>query len=170
MPEPAAPHWRDLDLVVYDFDGVMTDNRALILPDGSEAVSVNRSDGLAVGKLHDLGVPQVIISTEINEIVSTRAKKLQLPVYQGIGNKLECLREVLLARAASPEKTAYVGNDTNDLEAMRLVGWPIAPADAHPDILAVAKLVTQTRGGEGVIRELIDLLSVPTVDVRPQVG
>ena len=52
------------ELVVYDFDGVMTDNRALVLPDGGEAVFVNRGDGLAIARLHDLGVPQVIISTE----------------------------------------------------------------------------------------------------------
>ena len=166
MPE-APPLWSELELLVYDFDGVMTDNRALIFRDGSEAVFVNRSDGLAVKRLRDLGVPQVIISTETDQVVSTRAEKLQLPVHQGIGNKLQCLREVMVTYSAHPEKTLYIGNDTNDIEAMRFVAWPIAPADAHHDVLEVARVITQARGGEGVIREVVDLLSVPSVGVRP---
>jgi 3-deoxy-D-manno-octulosonate 8-phosphate phosphatase (KDO 8-P phosphatase) len=148
-----------IKLMVYDFDGVMTDNRALLFPDGREAVFVNRSDGLAVGRITALGIPQVIISTEANEIVRTRAAKLQLPVHHNVGDKLACLRQVIAAHQASPNTTVYIGNDTNDLEAMQYVAWPIAPRDAHQDVLAAARIVTNARGGEGVIREILDLLT-----------
>jgi YrbI family 3-deoxy-D-manno-octulosonate 8-phosphate phosphatase len=148
-----------IKLMVYDFDGVMTDNRALLFPDGREAVFVNRSDGLAVGRITALGIPQVIISTEANEIVRTRAAKLQLPVHHNVGDKLACLRQVIAAHQASPDTTVYIGNDTNDLEAMQYVAWPIAPRDAHQDVLAAARIVTNARGGEGVIREILDLLT-----------
>ena len=148
-----------IKLIVYDFDGVMTDNRALLFPDGREAVFVNRSDGLAISRISELGIPQVIISTEANKIVRTRAAKLQLSVHDNVGDKLACLRQEIATHQASPDSTIYIGNDTNDLEAMQYVAWPIAPQDAHQDVLAVARIVTNARGGEGVIREVLDLLT-----------
>ena len=148
-----------IELIVYDFDGVMTDNRALIFQDGSEAVFVNRSDGLAIGMIRSLNIPQVIISTEKNTIVKKRAEKLMIPFYQGIGDKLSCLKELLSNKNIDPGKTIYVGNDINDLEAMKFVGWPIAPRDAHQDILSIAKIVVDVQGGNGVIRKMFDIIN-----------
>jgi 3-deoxy-D-manno-octulosonate 8-phosphate phosphatase (KDO 8-P phosphatase) len=147
-----------IELIVYDFDGVMTDNRALILQDGSEAVFVNRSDGLAIEMIRGLDIPQVIISTEKNTIVKKRAEKLMIPFHQGIGDKLSCLKEVLSKKNIDPANTIYVGNDINDLDAMKFVGWPIAPRDAHQDILSIAKIVVDVHGGNGVIRKMFDII------------
>ena len=149
---------KNIELIVYDFDGVMTDNRALIFEDGTEAVFVNRGDGLAIAKIKEFDIPQVIISTERNSIVSKRAEKLKIPLYQNIGDKLTCLKEVIEDHQVSPQNTIYVGNDTNDLEAMKFVGWPIAPEDAHKEIKALATFITDSPGGNGVIREILDLL------------
>ena len=148
---------REVDLFVYDFDGVMTDNTALLLPDGSEAVVVNRSDGLAVAKFKAMGVGQYIISTEENLIVSARAQKLGIPVLQAVENKAECLAGLLADLRVDSERTAFVGNDLNDLQAMQMVGLPIAPNDAYGQIKSIAAIVTQASGGRGVIRELLDI-------------
>ena len=106
----------NIRLFVYDFDGVMTDNKALIFKDGSEAVYVNRADGLAISELRKADYSQVIITTETDEIVKRRAEKLKIPVYLGINNKLACLKEIINERKISKEEVMYIGNDINDLE------------------------------------------------------
>lgn len=144
------------DLICYDFDGVMTDNRVLVLEDGTEAVSVNRADGLAVAAIREMGVRQVIISTEENRVVSTRARKLGIPVLQGISDKRAALEAFARENGCSLDRTVFIGNDVNDLEAMRAVGHPVAPADAHPSVRDLAVHVTRARGGEGVVREFFE--------------
>ncbi len=149
------------DLIVYDFDGVMTDNRVLVLQDGSEAVLANRADGWGIGQLKKAGFSQIILSTETNPVVSARAKKLGLEVLQGSGDKRRDLAAYCETRNIPLDRVLYVGNDVNDLEAMHTVGFPVAPADAHAEVLAVAKYVTRARGGEGVAKELSEALLAP---------
>lgn len=147
-----------LDLIVYDFDGVMTDNRVFVMEDGREAVCANRADGLGIDMLRAAGLRQFMISTETNAVVAARARKLGLDVVQGCSDKAAALARFCRDHSVELPRVAYVGNDTNDLEAMFMVGVAVAPADAHPKIIAMADLVTQTRGGEGVIRELADCI------------
>lgn len=149
------------DLIVYDFDGVMTDNRVLVLQDGNEAVLTNRADGWGIGQLKKAGFTQIILSTETNPVVSARAKKLGLEVLQGSGDKRSDLAAYCEARNIALDRVLYVGNDVNDLEAMKTVGFPVAPADAHAEVLAMAKYVTKARGGEGVVKELSEVLLAP---------
>jgi len=148
----------DIDLIVYDFDGVMTDNRVIAFQDGTETVVVNRADGLGVDRLRALGIPQLILSTETNPVVKARAAKLGLEVISSCDDKKYALMNYCEQNDYDLRKIVYVGNDLNDLEGMKIVGFPIAPADAHPDIKSLAKLVTKARGGEGVIRELSDVI------------
>lgn len=148
-------------LIVYDFDGVMTDNRVLVLQGGDEGVLVNRADGWGVAQLRRAGLTQIILSTETNPVVAARARKLGLEVLQGSGDKRRDLVACCETKGIPLSRVLYVGNDVNDLDAMRLVGFPVAPADAHPSVLAVAKHVTRARGGEGVIKELSELLLAP---------
>ena len=146
------------DLLVYDFDGVMTDNRVLVFQDGTEAVFANRADGWGVEQLRKAGFMQIILSTETNTVVSARAKKLQIKVLQSSADKACDLRAYCQSQGIDMRKVLYVGNDVNDLDAMRLVGCAVAPADAHPKVLAIAKYVTQARSGEGVIKEISEWL------------
>lgn len=148
----------DIDLIVYDFDGVMTDNRVYVNQDGMEWVACNRSDGLGVGLLRQAGFAQMILSTETNPVVSARAAKLRLEVVQGVEDKATTLKDLLKRRGLTPQRVLYVGNDTNDLEAMQLVGYPVCPADAHPRIRTLSKRVLNSVGGAGVVRELADHL------------
>jgi len=147
---------KEIELVVYDFDGVMTDNRAVVRQDGLEAVIVNRGDGLGIGMLKKLGIPQIILSTETNPVVTTRANKLAIEAISGCKNKKEALKAYCKEKSIALKKTLFVGNDLNDYEVMQSVGFPIAPNDAHFQIKNIACYVTSAKGGEGVIRELAD--------------
>lgn len=147
---------KDIKLVVYDFDGVMTDNRVLVREDGVESVMCNRSDGLGIGMIRRLGVEQVILSTEENPVVLARARKIRLEAVHGCADKQAGLRTLASDRGIATSDILYVGNDTNDLEAMRIAGIAVAPADSHPEILAIAHHITAAKGGHGVIRELAD--------------
>lgn len=145
---------KDIELIVYDFDGVLTDNKVLVFTDGREAVFCNRADGLAIGLIKDRGVKQVIISTEENKVVEARANKLQIEVLYGVKDKKTALVNYCLNHKFDLKKVLYIGNDVNDLEAMRIVGYPIAPADANTKIKKLARVVVSTKGGDGVVRDL----------------
>ncbi|MCW4384975.1 acylneuraminate cytidylyltransferase [Salinibacterium sp. SYSU T00001] len=160
-----APVWEshpslpiDVDAVVTDFDGVHTDDRVVISADGVERVTVTRTDGMGVDLLRRAGVPVLILSTERNAVVSARARKLDVDVVQGARDKVVALWEWISARGLDPERVAYLGNDVNDLGCLASVGWPVAVADSHPDVLAAARLVLTSRGGHGAVRELADLV------------
>jgi D-sedoheptulose 7-phosphate isomerase len=150
-----------LSLLVYDFDGVMTNNSVSVDREGHEFVTCTRADGLGVDRIRSLGIPQIILSTETNPVVRARADKLKLPVLQGVADKAEVLADFSLRQGCDPKKILYVGNDVNDLAAMESVGYRVCPADAHPSIRAVCHLITRAKGGEGVIRELSDWLVRP---------
>ncbi|WP_272698756.1 HAD hydrolase family protein [Desulfovibrio sp. Fe33] len=152
------PGLERVGLIVYDFDGVMTDNRVLTDQEGRESVFANRSDGMGVNLIRALGIAQVILSTEVNPVVKARADKIGLEAVHGIRDKGAALINLAEKNHVSVGEVLFVGNDVNDADAMGLAGFKVAPADAHPAILAMADLVTEARGGYGVIRELADVL------------
>ncbi len=159
ITKPTPAHRRDLAklrLIVFDFDGVMTDNRVMVMQDGTEGVLCNRSDGLGIGMLRDAGLALLILSKEENPVVSARARKLKIECMQGIDDKLTALKALLAHRAIDAASVAYVGNDLNDLECMGHVGMPIAVADAYPQVLRIAQLTTTRPGGHGAVREVCD--------------
>ena len=153
---PMSPS--EFKLFVYDFDGVMTNNKATVNEHGEESVTVNRSDGLGISILKQKGKEQLILSTEENPVVSKRAKKLGLEVFHGISNKVSALHEILMSKGLNWREVLYIGNDINDLGCMEKVGFAVCPADAVAQIQSVSHLVLNRQGGEGVIRELADLV------------
>ncbi|MBA7568308.1 hypothetical protein ES708_10029 [subsurface metagenome] len=157
LSKPPRINKKDIQLIVYDFDGVMTNNKVIIDQNGEESVIVNRSDGLAISFLCKMRIKQIIISTEENQVVLKRAEKLKIPCMNGVKNKLSILKKYLKKNNILKENIIYVGNDINDFEAMKFVAFPVAPSDAHKDIRKIAKLVTKSKGGDGVIRELLDI-------------
>ena len=151
--------FKEIELIVYDFDGVMTDNKVLLSQDGQESVMLNRADGLGISLFKNKGVKQMIISTETNPIVTLRAEKLEIDVMQDVKDKKSAIITICDKMNYDLSKIIFVGNDVNDLEAMKIVGVPIAPHDAHNEILNIAAIVTKAKGGDGVIRELFDLIN-----------
>jgi YrbI family 3-deoxy-D-manno-octulosonate 8-phosphate phosphatase len=152
----------NIKLMVYDFDGVMTDNKVYVDQDGREIVQVNRADGLGVSEIKKLGIQQIIISTEKNTVVSSRATKLGIPCLQGIENKKTALIDYCKENDIDLKNVAYVGNDINDNDVMGNVGITFCPADAHDSIKAISDHALKTKGGQGVIRELFDLITRKT--------
>ncbi|MEU2203668.1 acylneuraminate cytidylyltransferase [Microbacterium oleivorans] len=152
--EPAVP--LAARVVVTDFDGVHTDDSAWVDAAGTEHVRVSRSDGMGVALLRRAGVPVLILSTEQNAVVRARAEKLQVEVIHGVDDKATVLRQWATDRGIDLAETAYLGNDVNDLPAMALVGWPVAVADARPEVVAAARVVLTRPGGAGAVRELAD--------------
>lgn len=146
----------DLRLVVFDFDGVMTDNRVWVTELGEEAVACNRSDGLGLQHLRRLGVDAFVLSTERNPVVGRRCEKLKLPFEQGVADKGSRFRQLIAERGLDPSQVVYVGNDVNDLECLQLAGCSVAVADSHPEVLRAADIVLACAGGHGAVRELCD--------------
>lgn len=157
-PHAPAGFARKPKLIVYDFDGVMTNNHALVTQTGSEAVWVNRSDGWGIQELRKAGIPQAILSTEKNPVVAARARKLKIGIVQGSLDKAKSIRNICRAHRVFPQEVLFVGNDVNDLPAMRQVGFSASPADGHPEVLKCCDHITRAKGGEGVIREIADLI------------
>jgi YrbI family 3-deoxy-D-manno-octulosonate 8-phosphate phosphatase len=151
--------WPDrLDLLVFDFDGVLTDNKVTTFSDGSEAVVSDRGDGWGIARLRDAGIPMLVLSTEANEVVAARCRKLQLPVEMNLAHKAEALDATLKRRGLAAEHVMFVGNDINDRDCLLRVGWPVLVGDCHASVEDLARLRLTHRGGDGAVRELADLL------------
>ena len=151
--------WPDrIDLVVLDFDGVMTENTVVVHDDGTEAVVCHRGDGWGIARLKECGVPIIVLSTERNEVVAVRCSKLRVPCYQGVDDKAQFLVEFFAKQQLSADNVIYLGNDVNDLDAMQIVGFPVSVADGHPAVLKSARLVLSASGGHGAVRELCDMI------------
>lgn len=145
-----------IDFFVFDFDGVLTSNMVYIDQDGKELVRCSRSDGLAFNVLNKLNKTSCIISTEKNAVVTARAKKLKTQVLQGVAYKEDALKDVALQNNVDLSRVLYVGNDLNDYNAMRLCGVAVCPSDSHSSILNIADIVLNSRGGNGIVRELLE--------------
>jgi 3-deoxy-D-manno-octulosonate 8-phosphate phosphatase (KDO 8-P phosphatase) len=150
------PLLRRVRLVVFDFDGVFTDNRVWVNERGEEMLAFSRSDGLGLRRLDEVGVDYLIVSTEPNPIVGARARKLGAACVQGVDDKLAVLRSESERRGISLEDVAYVGNDVNDADCLRAVGLPIVTADAWPEVRPLARWVLDRPGGSGCVREVCD--------------
>jgi YrbI family 3-deoxy-D-manno-octulosonate 8-phosphate phosphatase len=149
-----------IKLIIYDFDGVMTNNKVYVDQSGNETVQVNRADGLAIFKIKKLGISQTIISSELNPVVSVRASKLGIPCLQGINNKKDSVLKYCKENDIDIKKVAYVGNDINDKDAMEISGLTFCPSDGHKSIKEISDHILKAKGGNGVIRELLDLLTL----------
>ena len=154
-----APLPEKISLLVFDFDGVMTDNRVWVDETGKESIAANRSDSLGLNILREkTGIEVMVVSREVNPVVAARCMKLKIPYLQAVMDKASALQKLFAERKIDPAKVIYMGNDTNDLPCFPLVGFAVAPADAHPSVLRAADWVTKSTGGHGAVRELCDFL------------
>jgi 3-deoxy-D-manno-octulosonate 8-phosphate phosphatase (KDO 8-P phosphatase) len=145
-----------IDVFIFDFDGVMTNNLVFLDQNGVESVVCSRADGLAFDVLRKLEKPVFILSTEKNKVVERRAKKLNVPVIQGVDNKVETLKKMANAKGYNLKNVLYVGNDLNDFYAMKICGYSACPVDSHIKIKEISDIVLTSCGGKGVVRELLE--------------
>ncbi|HEU4779097.1 MAG TPA: HAD-IIIA family hydrolase [Steroidobacteraceae bacterium] len=158
----AAPYQAALArvrLLVLDVDGVLTDGRLFYGPKGELLKAFHVRDGYGIKRVAAAGITVAILSGRKSAAVARRAKELGIRhVIQGADDKLSALRKLAKTRRLSLEECACVGDDTPDAPILAAAGVGIAVADAHPDALAAADLVTTRPGGHGAVREVCDWL------------
>lgn len=147
-----------IQLVMFDFDGVFTDNTVLIDQAGKESVRCWRGDGIGLQRLKDVGIRICIVSTEKNPVVTARAKKLQIECWQDIADKGAAVIKICTYFNVPTAAAMFVGNDINDIPAFKIVGLPVGVADCSPEIIPFILHRTKLNGGLGAVRELCDLL------------
>ena len=145
--------------LVMDFDGVMTDDKVYVDQDGRESVRCSRSDGSGIHMLRaNTSIHPLIISREKNPVVSARAKKLDIEVCQAVFHKDQVIQALVQERKLDKNEIIFVGNDLPDLVVIPYVGFFACPSDAQPEVLRRADLVLCHKGGDGAIRELVEII------------
>lgn len=173
IPSELADRLGAIRLVVFDFDGVMTDNTVYVFEDGREAVRCTRADGQGLDKLQRLGIELAVVSTETNPVVGARARKLRIRCAQACADKREAVMALASELGVSLAQTAFMGNDINDLPALRIVGFPVLVADAEPELDTFPAFRTERRGGHGAVREFCDLVALAHAEAasaEPEAG
>jgi spore coat polysaccharide biosynthesis protein SpsF len=145
-----------IQAIIFDFDGVFTDNRVIVDEDGNESVICNRSDGLGISAIKKCGFTLLVLSKEKNPVVQKRCEKMGIPYVQGVDDKKTFLVSWLEEKAINRNNVIYLGNDVNDIECLQYVGCGVVVADAHEDVKKVTENILKNKGGQGAVRELCD--------------
>ena len=157
---------RQIRLFATDVDGVLTDAGMYYSESGDEWKKFNTRDGMGIKLLQKAGYVTAIVTQERTKIVARRAEKLAIPeLHQGVMDKLTVIREMAGRHGLSLSQVAYIGDDVNDLEALRAVGLSAAPADGMPIVCDAVHYVCQKKGGEGAVREIAEMLLSARRDV-----
>jgi len=150
-----APDATPIRVMFLDVDGTLTDGIIGFTREGDVRHFWVR-DGLALEWARDLGVRPVVISGRDSLAVAARMHDLRLEHHLGIKDKVACASEVLEREGVHWEECVMVGDDLPDVALMKRVGWPIAVADASPEVLRVARTVTVAAAGRGAVREAVE--------------
>jgi YrbI family 3-deoxy-D-manno-octulosonate 8-phosphate phosphatase len=150
---------RDIRLFATDVDGVLTDAGMYYSESGDEWKKFNTHDGMGIKLLQKAGLITAIVTQERTRLVARRAEKLAIPeLHQGVMDKLSVIREMAMRHGVSLRQVAYIGDDVNDIEALKAVGLSAAPANSLPQVLGIVDYICEKRGGEGAVRELVELI------------
>ncbi len=148
---------KKIKLILTDVDGVLTDGCMYYSSSGEELKKFHTRDGMAVELLLQKNIKTIIITKEKSKIVTSRAKKIKVfKVYSGVKQKDKILNQICTKFKVTPDETAFIGDDVNDEKIMKLVGLSFAPSDATQTIKNIADIITNTEGGQGVLREVTD--------------
>lgn len=151
--------YKNVKCIITDCDGVLTDGGMYYSDNGDELKKFNTKDGMGLRLAQENGIKVGIITGEDSKLVKRRAKKLNLDfVYLGIKNKLDVLDAICKEYSFTYDNIVYIGDDLNDLEVIKKVGHSFAVNDANPTIKKYAKKTTESKGGEGAVREVCDLI------------
>lgn len=148
-----------VDLLILDVDGVMTDGSITLDAQGRESKTFHVRDGFGIRLWRELGGEVAIITGRAGEVVEHRAKELGIHlVFKGVKDKAAALDDVTARSGITPERAAALGDDWPDLPVLGRVAYPMAVADASPEVILVAKHVTRSPGGRGAVREAVEHL------------
>jgi 3-deoxy-D-manno-octulosonate 8-phosphate phosphatase (KDO 8-P phosphatase) len=150
---------RQIRLFATDVDGVLTDAGMYYAESGDEWKKFDTRDGMGIKLLQKAGIITAIVTQERTKLVARRAEKLTIPeLHQGVLDKLSLVREMASRYGLTLSQVAYIGDDINDLETLKAVGFSATPADGMPQVAAVVDYICQKKGGEGAVREIIEMI------------
>ena len=150
---------KNIKMLILDIDGVLTDGRIYILPDGEEVKVFNTLDGHGLKMLQRAGVMVAVISGRASKASEHRMRQLGIThYYAGVSNKIASFRDLLKKTNIQPEECAYMGDDLPDLPMINEVGFFAAPPNACEAVLHSAHFITKKSGGEGAVREICDFI------------
>ena len=147
--------WK-IQFVIFDFDGVFTDNTVYVDENGTESVRCWRGDGLGLDMLRELDVQLAVVSTEPNPVVQKRCKKLKIQCISACDDKASAVMKLCKDLNVPLANTCFIGNDINDVPALKIVGFPIITNDSDPSLFDLGALKMRLQGGRGVVRELCE--------------
>lgn len=154
----------DVKMFLTDCDGCLTDAGMYYSENGDELKKFNTRDGMGFSLLREKGILTGIITSEDVELNRRRAQKLKLNILEnGCKDKYKKILELCALHNVDIKDVVYIGDDLNDIEALKNVGFSCCPADANDKVKAICKYIAKAKGGEGVIREVIDILLSETV-------
>ena len=149
----------DIKILLTDVDGVLTDGGMYYSIHGDTMKKFNAKDGMGINILRKKNIPTIVITKEKTKIVKKWAKKMNVKkVYDGIMKKELILEKICKSFKISEKEIAFVGDDVNDLELMKKVGFSVTPKDGNNAVKKIADYITKSKGGEGAIREITDLI------------
>jgi len=158
-----------INCIVFDFDGVFTDNYVYTDSHGNETVRTSRSDSYGLANFrkycesNNLCIDYFILSTETSEVVAARAAKLKLKAYLGVDDKANFLESHFLHRDLGlPGNFIFFGNDLNDLESIKMAQFSFCPSDAHAIVRKAVTHPLKAQGGNGFVREALEFLQANT--------
>lgn len=151
---------RKIKLVLTDCDGVLTDTGTYYSANGEEMKRFSIRDGMGTERLRKLcNIETGIVTGENSGIVSSRAAKLNITeVHLGIKNKVTCVKEICERLNLQLEQIAFIGDDTNDIEVMKIVGLTACPSDATHFVKELADLIVESKGGNGAFRDFAEFI------------
>jgi 3-deoxy-D-manno-octulosonate 8-phosphate phosphatase (KDO 8-P phosphatase) len=146
-------------LLLLDVDGVMTDGRILLHPDGSESKQFHIRDGIGIVSAQRAGLLTGLLSARTSGATAQRAAQLSIPIVsQGVPSKLRAYETILSERGLADHEIAFMGDDLLDVPVLLRAGLSAAPADAVPDVRSRVDWVSQAPGGCGAVREFVELI------------
>jgi YrbI family 3-deoxy-D-manno-octulosonate 8-phosphate phosphatase len=146
-------------LFATDVDGVLTDGGMYYAESGDEWKKFNTRDGMGIKLLQRAGIVTAIVTQERTKLVARRAEKLMIPeLHQGVMDKLSLVRQMAARHGLTLSQVAYIGDDINDFETLKAVGFSATPADGMPQVAAVVDYICRKKGGEGAVREIVEMI------------
>lgn len=158
MDKITKEKFKNVQLVLLDCDGVLTDGYVQVDSAGNEYARFSHRDGMGIKLLKRAGVKIIVVTTQVSLYVTARCKKMQIPCHQAVEDKTEFVRHLITTENIDPMHVIFMGDDVQDLGPMSIVGLPVAVADAVEGVKIKAVYVTERKGGEHAVREVCDLI------------